>query len=96
MQCDDVQLYLVFFCGLLLLLKQKLCPRIKTPATYSIKSTDHSSFNQHKLEQDSNKQSNIEQLGLLKLATKLGLLQEFLTKQSIKGWCENILLLLFF
>ena len=81
MQFDDVQLYLVFFCGLLLLLKQKLCPRMETPATYSIKSTS-SSLNQHQQKVEQDNQSSFEHLGALKLATKLGLLQELLTTKS--------------
>jgi len=88
MQCDDVQLYLVFFCGLLLLLKQKLCPRMETPAAYSIKSSTTSSLTsssqqQHKVEQHDNNTS-FEKLGALKLATKFGLLHELLTTTKPK------------
>ena len=90
MQYDDVQLYLVFFCGLLLLLKQKLCPRMETPATYSIKSSATSSLTslsqqQHKVEQHDNKKNSFEKLGALKLATKFGLLHELLTTTKHKG-----------
>lgn len=91
MQYDDVQLYLVFFCGLLLLLKQKLCPRMETPATYSIKSsttTSHTSLSQqqHKVEQQQhNNDTRFEKLEAFKLATKFGLLQELLTTTKPKG-----------
>lgn len=92
MQYDDVQLYLVFFCGLLLLLKQKLCPRMETPAAYNIKSSTTASLTslsqqQHKVEQQHSNlnETSLEKLGVLKLATEFGLLHELFTTTKPKG-----------
>jgi len=84
MQFDDVQLYLVFFCGLLLLLKQKLCPRMETPATYSIKSLTHPSSQHHQPneEEEKKKQQDLyNYIGLAKIINNFGLFQQFLTSE---------------
>jgi len=87
MLCDDVQLYLVLFCGLLLLLKQKLCPRMKTPAAYSINSITHPSCNHQKLEEQEDNQSSkyLDYLGQLTLVSKLNFIQEIFTVKSQKS-----------